>query len=368
MTMTYWQTVLEIPPQVKAQGLKQHATFPHRAEGWQYLLNYLTANTIRTWFATELGGNPVVSPATSWQFTNGVAIDLQGVRYVIIPDESIDRNSFSVPREWLEIPAWVGDFYLAATVDLDHNTVELWGFTDFNTLKYAPIDFQDQNYQLDRNYINCNPNLLLTQRHFNLPLETKVVNSVVPISRERAQNLTHRLASANVIVPRLALPFADWLSLIYNQKNLENLSLLRQGKPIKTVVNLGQWLANIFPGDWQPTSFAYALRDDEEKISRVRRLTIPDAENVIELYLVLSLIQVTNDRVGVLFQLFPLDADNLPLLQIKITDGGGNLIQQSTTNGTEAMLKMRRFSGTPGDEFIFQLNVKGYEFIEDFVI
>ncbi len=370
MTITYWQTVLEILPEVKDQGLKKYETYPHTAEGWQYLLNYLTANTLRSWFSTELGGNPIISPATSWQFTNGIAIELQGIRYVIIPDESIDQASLNVPREWLEIENWAGDFYLAATVDLDHNIVELWGFTDFNTVKSAPIDFQDHNYQVDRDQINCNPNLLLTQRHFNLPVGTKLVNPIASIDPERAKNLTDRLGSPAVILPRLALPFANWLALCHHPKALKNLSLLRQGKSIKSVINLGDWLANLFPEQWKEPSFAYAyaLRGEEEKISRVRRLIIPDGDNVVEFYLVLSLIKSSTDRVSILFQLFPLDVETLPVLQIRIMDGDNNLIQESMTNGTEAMLKMRRFSGNIGDEFIFTLMIKDYEFIEEFVI
>jgi len=368
MTITYWQTVLEIPPEVQTQGLKQSATYPHSPEGWQYLLNYLTAHTLWSWFATELGGNPIISSTTSWQFTNGIGIELQGIRYVIIPDESIDQACCNVPREWLEIEDWAGDFYLAATVDIENSTIELWGFADFNTVKSAPIDFQDHNYQVEQEQMNCNPTLLLTQRHFNLPVGTKQVNPVANLSPERVKNLTDRLGSVAVIVPRLALPFADWLALCHYPKALKNISLLRQGKSIKPAINLGNWLANIFPDEWQQPSFAYALRGEEEKISRVRRLTISDGDNLLEFYLVLSLIKSATDRVSILFQLFPLDVETLPVLQIRITDGDNNLIQESITNGTESLLKMRRFSGNIGDEFIFKLMIKDYEFIEEFVI
>lgn len=368
MTMTYWQTMLEITPEVKAQGIKQCVKYPHSEEGYQYLLNYVTATTIRSWLITELGGNPVVSSSSSWQFVNGIGIELRGIRYIVIPDENIDRTFFNIPREWLEIPGWAGDFYLGATVDLENNEIELWGFTEFNTIKSATVDYQDQNYQLAKEHLDANLNLLLTQRHFNIPVQTRLISPIKNLTPERIKFLTDRLALASVIAPRLTLPFADWLSLLHNYKTLEQLSQIRGNGTPKNRINLRDWLANIFPTEWQEPTFAYALRGEEGKISRVRRLILTEREMQFEFYLVLSLIKVTTDRVSILFQLFPLELETLPELQIQIIDGEGNLIQQSTTNGTESMLKLRRFTGNIEDEFVLKLQYQNQEFMEAFII
>ncbi|MFN3360480.1 MAG: DUF1822 family protein [Pseudanabaenaceae cyanobacterium] len=370
MTVQFYSTLLEIPPQLKAQALREYRKYPRPQEGWQYLLNYLVAKTVVNWLREELGGKPSISDTPTWQFVNGVKISLEGINLVVLPDESIDRASLVIPREWVEHPDWVGDYFFAATVDIDREMVELWGFCDYSAIKQATIDYQDQNYILDRSKLSCDLNLWLSYRQFNIPLAPKVVNSVPQLASTRVNNLTDRLALTSIISPRLAIPFSDWLSLLHERRALERLGLLRQGQRVKSVTNLRDWWAGIFSSEWQEPalSYGYALRGEEEKITRLRQMMFTTEGETVQLYILVSLTKKSQQEVGVLFQLLAPPDQRLPILEVAIRDAEGNTVITTATQGNESLLKLRSFSCTSGDQFSLVLQYKNETITEEFTI
>ncbi len=60
-----------------------------------------------------------ISPdSDTWQFVNGSVLELNGKRIVLLPSKAIDRSELVIPQEWVDIPAWAGDYFMAVQIDL----------------------------------------------------------------------------------------------------------------------------------------------------------------------------------------------------------------------------------------------------------
>lgn len=59
--------------------------------------------------------------AAVWDVVNGSAITIGTTKLVIIPTEAIDDGELEVPQEWVDIPSWVGDYYIVVQFRPDGN-------------------------------------------------------------------------------------------------------------------------------------------------------------------------------------------------------------------------------------------------------
>ena len=121
------------------------------------LINRLVLNRFLKWLETEapIEEKPQFWPSieelpTIWEFVNGTALTIGNTRLVLIPQEAIDTDEFSVPQEWVDIPNWVADYYLGVQVNLEQGWLRVWGFISHQTLKQkAEFDPVLRNYSVE---------------------------------------------------------------------------------------------------------------------------------------------------------------------------------------------------------------------------
>ena len=254
---------LEISPTQQAEfweQSQQHATPNSR---WNAYVNrtclYSMLNLIQTDKASSasiwLGADKM--PAV-WDVVNGSAITIGGTKLVIIPTEAIDDGELEVAQEWVDIPTWVGDYYILVQFRPEGDCLRVWGYTTHEELKNKGYyDPDDRTYCLDAENLTCDMNSLWVRCEFYTEASTRASVSLLPeLSVTQAENLVERLGDAGVAFPRLSVPFVTWSGLIDNDNWRQRLYLKRQGVQAGDAVSqqftqLGDWLVGTFDNIWQ---------------------------------------------------------------------------------------------------------------------
>ncbi|AKG20684.1 DUF1822 family protein [Calothrix sp. 336/3] len=237
--------LLEIPPDGQNQAWEQSQTCSHSTSRYQAYINRLCWDAVFPWLQTDV--TPQAKSMTSttalpsfWELVNGFDITADGVRFILVPSENIDLEEFRVPQEWVDIPNWVGDYYLAVQVETDDNYVRVWGYSTHNQLKnLGKYDSSDRTYSLDADHL-INDITILT---LTPPETTRTPLSPLPqISIPQAHNLINRLGNPGIIHPRLEIPFPIWGGLVSHDGWRQNLYCQRtaQTEPFSVY----EWLEN----------------------------------------------------------------------------------------------------------------------------
>ncbi len=124
-------------------------------------LNDLCWQTFIPWFEEDSDRSNLIQTETSlldlWQFVNGSVINLGQTKIALIPSETTDIEEFDIPQEWVDIPQWQADYYIAIQVNLDLSD-EAWmrvrGYVSYQQLKdrgvYEP---SDRSYYISQEYL-----------------------------------------------------------------------------------------------------------------------------------------------------------------------------------------------------------------------
>ncbi|MEB3295218.1 MAG: DUF1822 family protein, partial [Synechococcales bacterium] len=92
--------------------------------------------------------NSFANPLASW--IPGTAIEFGQKRLILLPSIGIDLQTWKVPQEWVDIPAWAGDYFVAVRVDLDEGELQLLGYATHHTVKtQGQLNRQDRTYSLE---------------------------------------------------------------------------------------------------------------------------------------------------------------------------------------------------------------------------
>ncbi|KAI9134250.1 DUF1822 family protein [Acaryochloris sp. CCMEE 5410] len=236
-------TYLEIDPNLQAQAWQQNDG-PSR---WQAYLNQLCLDTVIPWLREDhdLQAIPALKPPSLqsiWAVVTGTPIQVGAQKIVLIPTETIDLDELRVPQEWVDIPNWIADYYVVAQVNPDEGWVRIGGFTKHSQLKeQGAYDWCDRTYTLNDTDLTSDLNVLWLTQQFN-PQETTqaVVNPLLTLSKAQADQLIQRLGNADLVTPRLAIPFEQWGSLIAHGGWRQRLAAQRRG--ITAQPSVGQWL------------------------------------------------------------------------------------------------------------------------------
>jgi len=160
-----------------------------------------------------------------WEFSiNGAAIKLGDIRIVLIPIIEIDWQEFRVPQEWLDIPEWAGDYYLAIIVDVDENgcSVMECGYTTHQQFRTnGKYNQSDRTYSINKDDLNEYFHWMLLTKQL-VPIN-KTVNPLQPLSREQERRLLHQLGDPSIQNPRLENLFKEWAPLLANGELIEQL-------------------------------------------------------------------------------------------------------------------------------------------------
>jgi Protein of unknown function (DUF1822) len=215
------ETYLEINPATQSQAWQQSQVLANATSRWTAYLNQLCLDTVLDWLQQDydlpaLAAYTLPSLQSIWEVVTGTAVLVGSTRLVLIPTETIDLDELRIPQEWVDIPIWLADYYLAVQVNPDQGWVKLAGFTNHRQVKTkGHYDWCDRTYRLDDTDLIHDLNVLWVSQQLQPDQITQAKVSDLPVlSLAQAGNLIQRLGNPEVRVPRLAIPFGQWGALL----------------------------------------------------------------------------------------------------------------------------------------------------------
>ncbi|HEY9704222.1 MAG TPA: DUF1822 family protein, partial [Allocoleopsis sp.] len=201
----------------------------------------------------ELGNQQfIVNIPEIWEFVNGSSVTFKPPnsslkkRLILIPSEQIDMDEFTIPQEWVDIPNWAGDYYVAVQVDFEEKYLHIWGYVSRQTLKqkkdYDPIF---RNYYVDADYLIDEMNLLWIAAE--ICAEKGDVELLGELSLQEGESLINQLSKVSRYSPRLDVDFERWGKLLNNQQFLRKLYQKRtESIGVKIFRSITDWLTGIY--------------------------------------------------------------------------------------------------------------------------
>ncbi len=301
-------------------------------------LNQACMQAFMDWANSEFdcSAQPFPNAATLpsiWEVVNGTAVILKSetasLKVVLIPTIAIGLDELRVPQEWIDIPEWTADYYIAMQTAPqppilgEQGTIELVGYASHQDLKttgnYDPID---RTYTLDLDDIGQDLNsIFISWQLASLPVTQVPIVALPSLSQTQAHHLIDRLGSSSITFPRRAIPFVQWAAFLSNGGWRQQLCDRRQGREsqsVQTWIRSGVFSAAQSLG-WQPRQCSVAgSRSLQSGIAK--SLTI--AGNAYELRVFpvgeamawrFELRGAVNDRIPVGFKLRLLTEDLQPM-------------------------------------------------------
>lgn len=390
------ELLLEISPSLQASFWQESQMYATPSSRWRAYMNQICLHGFLNWVKAEYVPEASIwhsSPGIPafWEFVNGTAILLKDKRVVLIPSEAIDDSELEVPQEWVDIPSWAADYYLAVQVTPDGKWVRVWGYITHEKLKsLADYDQVDRTYCIDARHLIKDLNAFWMTYQFCGTEEMKGAIAPLPeLSNVQAENLVQRLGDSSVTFPRLAVPFTTWGVLLENEQwrqrlYQERLQYLRQAAPTQQVqVNFSRWLEQIYDASWQAietffepnsSSLAFNFRTSSGlNATAIKRAKLIDLGIEIEaqkVILLIALIPEANQQVSIRVQLHP--ASNQPYLpaniKLVLLADQGEILQQVQARVQDIYVQLKLFDGEVGECFSIQIDLNNYQITENFII
>jgi Protein of unknown function (DUF1822) len=382
---------LEIPPPHQEEAWQQSQRHATPSSRWNAYVNQLCLDavleSIQTEHTTEASAWLDATQIPSvWEFVNGSAITVGNKRFVLIPTETIDDGELEVPQEWVDIPSWVGDYYLVVQLRPEGDYLRVWGYTTHAELKSeGNYEAGDRVYCIDGEDLSDDMNSLWVKCQFYPEAKTIAsVERLPELPATQAENLIHRLSNSSVTFPRLAVPFSLWGSLLENVKWRQNLYQSRLGTVSPAIVRLGEWLQGRFEDVWQavdgvisPQQAADAWRtrssltnQSQSPVFDVNRVKVLDFGSQLgseQVALLIGVSASSDTEVAIGLQICPTNAAYLPNeVQARLLDENGNEVAQASASVTQTI--QLQFGGQQGERFSIEVTCGNKSIIENFVI
>ncbi|MGB3758352.1 MAG: DUF1822 family protein [Rivularia sp. (in: cyanobacteria)] len=356
----------------------------------EYLQDYIKNETdlpsqnLKIWQKNDL--------SSIWNVVNGTAIELDTAKLILISHEDKDFSEFKVPREWVDLPQWVGNYYLAVEINLEHCWLRICGYTTHQQLKeVGKHDFADETYSIKVEELTED----LTAMWMGIELfpTTKPVVEALPVlSKAEIQHLLEIFNQSNPYSPRLDVPFRKWGAFIdddtrrkqlYQQQQTENTVAEITQAISKAAVNLGQWFESTFETGWQSLdtlinpdtgNLAFAFRQRDAS----RELTV-EAAKIIDLgmqlgnksvALLIGLTKENDNKIGVRIQLHPAGMETYLPSKIKLAlrSRSGKVLQQLESRNQDNLIQLKRFTCPIGKKFSVEVALDNFSITENFTI
>lgn len=340
---------------------------------WNTYLNQVCLQTILPWLQTEFNSTASEQDA-AWQLVNGTAIALGSRRVILIPSRTIDTSEFQVPQEWVDLPSWAGDYYLAVQVNPDEATVWIWGYATHAQLKQqASYNPSDRTYTLDAHA------LIRDFDTFQLcPQESVALAPLPPVSDAQAKQLVQRLANPAILLPRLEIPFQLWGALLEQPRWRQQLGQLRLGQSPQPITQLGQWLRNAVDEHWQTLeallqrspAIAYQFRQTADvEVPTIQRIKVLDLVDHT-VWLFVGLEPEAEGRLAVRVQLRSTEPNSILPTGVTLTllSSTGEVVQSIVARDRDNGIQLKRFRCSIGTQFKLQIALECVTLTEDFMI
>ncbi|WP_414575861.1 DUF1822 family protein [Anabaena sp. CCY 9402-a] len=273
------EVLLEISATTQDKAWKQSQCLSSPSTRFQAYINRLALLTVLPWLeaAWEVTAKPLFNLNalnSIWEFTNGTAINVDQTRIVLIPSQAIDTQEIRVPQEWVDIPSWVADYYVAVQVNIEDGWVKIWGYTTHLELKQqGNYNGGYRTYSLDIENLTRDINLLWITKELCPDVVTKTeIEPLTSLPLTQANNLLVRLGNPALAFPRRAVPFSLWGALLEHGGWRQRLYELRLGLPEQW--SIIQWAQTGISDLAQEVGWSYL----DLKSSFVSRGTTPKSE------------------------------------------------------------------------------------------
>ena len=353
-------------------------------------LNCWCLNAFRAWVKENLGDLITVLPSeadlpTIWDVVNGTAITIGKTRLVLIPDEATDTETLTVSQEWVDIPDWVADYYLAIQVNIDAGWMCVWGFTSHRTLKdkgnYDPIY---RVYSLERDHVITDLDVLWLAQEIGLE-EKEKVEPLEFLSPSTAKDLLVRLSKPSPYSPRLNMSFQEWGALLASNDWRNHLYEMRQEKASG---KLKQFLAQnyalvrngwediqaFFSPEQEQIQLDYSLRNTTEVNNsnlhwQGKLIYLKKEFKEITVLLKVAFIKEADGRVGVKVQAHPESEETYLPANLKLALLLGSEVLESVTSGKSSLyIEFPYFKCQLGTRFCIEIALDNSSHVEQFYI
>ncbi|MEA5463439.1 DUF1822 family protein [Leptothoe sp. PORK10 BA2] len=324
------QPVLEMP--ADTARWQSGATMADAAARWRIYLHQLGLTTLMAWCQAEFSDPvlpwPHAAPFDIWHVVDGLALQLGNTRIVVMLSEAIQATELQVPQEWVDLPGWSADYYLAAHINVDDGQLVLWGYATYVQLKHhGTYNVAEQTYCLkDTDLIQDFSVFWVAQQ---LAQSTHLPADALPdLPNDEAKSLIQSLA--HVPEPRLALPLSQWGALLQNDHWRQQLYQQRHNLFSVSVEN---WLNGIFAQGWQPIEALHpqplascsfrSVTDGSAVLTCGKKILLNNTLD--ELLLMFSVDIETNKRRNIRIQLHSAGESLLPnnlILALKLSETG----------------------------------------------
>lgn len=385
------QLALPIPASMSDRAWQQAQAYRSIDARWNSYLNQIASQSIAADFAADFPQIRISPDSDTWQFVNGSVLELNGKRIVLLPSKTIDHSELVIPQEWVDIPAWAGDYFIGVQIDPDTEMLHCWGYTTHQMMKSrAQYDASDRTYHLDADHLIADVSGLSVIQQLNPNEVTQTaIAPLASVAAAQAENLLQRLAT--VPNPRLEIPFALWGALVSDRHWRQRLVELRQGATsIRTdlataTTRLSGWLQNAVSSGWQAVEdflgedaeLALAFRQTATPTSIVRRvkvLELPGAgassNDDRVLLLLVSVEPEADERLGIGIQLRSIDnTATLPAnLTLTLLASDDQVMRSVVTRDRDNAIQLPRFRLNSGAEFKIQVQLGAITVVESFLV
>jgi Protein of unknown function (DUF1822) len=312
-----------------------------------------------------------------WEVVNGTKIIVEGVEIVIIPTDNIDIEEFSVHREWVDIPGWNGDYYLAVQVNLDDGWLRVWGLTTYHKLKTeGRYDANYRTYSLDCEDLFENLNVLFLGNKFSPETKTEIP-ALPELSSSQVNNLLAQVSKPKSYSPRLQVAFEKWAELLVDDQRRQQMYNCRLGKKSNHIT------ADRFSNLWLPISDLISANNLNLSAARSAKST-DDSPIILRGRIVDLGILLVNHPVALIVKATK-EAENKYSIRLRLHPGrnqtflppdlqlvvlvGEEVVDEAKSRDALTMLKLQlEISGELGEEFRVTVALGDASVTEDFVI
>lgn len=375
---------IEVPPTLQADSWQPFRD-RNATNRWNGYLNQVCLEAVLEWIRTDHAPEAQPWPIDRtilWESVSGSVIQLGNVRLAIIPTEAIDDAELAVPQEWIDIPGWVADYYLAVQAGLEPNDSEapwirVWGYATHQQLKAGQYDADDRTYNLAADQLTQDWSALWVTLQFCPDAPTRAqVPSLPELSATQIENLVQRLANPDLAFPRLSIPFEQWGALIQHPAGRQRLHQAR-AQGMSATVNLGQWLQQQVSSGWQTLESLFGERQLAMGFRSIE--AAPEAADVVQakpiqladrtVALAVYLTQEADGRVAILVQLHPIESPILPTgVELKLLSEDAEVLQIVQAGEQDSYIQLRRFRCPAETPFQVQVQLGEIQVTEQFLV
>lgn len=232
------QICLAIPKESQTEVWDKLQGYSYPAAKWTAYLNRLSLEYIIPYFKQEYDCEITLAPVPKkpdsvWEFVTGFALTIDGKRVIVIPDET-DSDEFSIPYEWVDIPEWAGEYYLAVQIRPDSGWLRVFGFATHQQIKQkAEYDRIMRTYTLPQEQVIDDIEVLLTS--LAIASNQKVeVPALTAIGETQQNKYLATLNQPKLYSPRLDLSAEHWATFLSDDDLRENLWHSRMPVSVKS--------------------------------------------------------------------------------------------------------------------------------------